>query len=65
MFTPSKFRVWTHFDLSNVTQPEVKNSEKITPAPNIPIDNGEYKLLILGILTLTWADLGFTMLEEV
>ena len=23
--TPSKFRVWTHFDLSNVTQPEIEN----------------------------------------
>ena len=26
-FTPSKFRVWTHFDLSNVTQPEVRKSK--------------------------------------
>ena len=24
-FTPSSFRVWTHFDLSNVTKPEIKN----------------------------------------
>ena len=35
---PSNFRVWTHFDLSNVTQPEVENLKKLAPAPNIPID---------------------------
>ena len=37
-FTPSKFRVWTHFNLSNVTQPEVGILRKLAPAPNIPID---------------------------
>ena len=37
-FTPSSFRVWTHFDLSNVTKPEIKNLKKLAPAPTIPID---------------------------
>ena len=37
-FTTSSFRVWTHFDLSNVTQPEVENLKKLAQAPNIPID---------------------------
>ena len=37
-FTTSNFRVWTHFDLSNVTQPEVENLKKLAPATNIPID---------------------------
>ena len=27
-FTPSSFRVWTHFDLSNMTRPETKNLRK-------------------------------------
>ena len=31
-FMPSNFRVWTHLDLSNVTQP------KVAPVPNIPTD---------------------------
>ena len=30
--------LWTHFDLSHVTQPEVKNLKKLVPAPNIPIN---------------------------
>ena len=34
-FSPTKFRIQTHFDLSNVTQPEVKNLSKLAPA--IPI----------------------------
>ena len=37
-FTPSKFTVWTHFNLSNVTQPEVEILRKLAPAPNIHID---------------------------
>ena len=37
-FTPFSFRVWKHFDLSNVTKPEVKNLRRLTPALNIPID---------------------------
>ena len=37
-FTPSSFRVWTHFDLSNMTKPEIKNLRRLAPAPNIPID---------------------------
>ena len=37
-FKPFNFSVWTHFDLSNVTQPEVENLKKPAPAPNIPID---------------------------
>ena len=36
-FTPSCFRVWTHFDLSNMTKPEIKNLRNLAPAPNIPI----------------------------
>ena len=30
--------VWTYFDLSNVTQPNVENLKKLAPTPNIPID---------------------------
>ena len=37
-FKTSNFRVWTHFDLSNVTKPEIENLKKLAPAPNIPID---------------------------
>ena len=37
-FTPSSLRIWTHFDLSNMTKPEMKNLRKILPAPNIPIN---------------------------
>ena len=37
-FTTSSFRVWTHFDLSNVTKPEIENLKKLAPAPNDPID---------------------------
>ena len=35
-FTPAKFRIWTHFDLSNVTQPEVNNLRKLAQALAIP-----------------------------
>ena len=31
--------LWTHFDLSNVTWPEVENLRKLAPAPNIPSTN--------------------------
>ena len=37
-FTMSSFRVWAHFDLSNVTKPEIENLKKLAPAPNIPSD---------------------------
>ena len=37
-FKTSSFRVWTHFDLSNVTKPEIKNLKKLVPTPNIPIN---------------------------
>ena len=37
-FKPSNFRVWTHFDLSNVTKPEIKSLKKLAPATNIPIE---------------------------
>ena len=37
-FKTSSFSVWTHFDLSNVTTPEIENLKKLAPAPNIPID---------------------------
>ena len=37
-FTLSSFRVWTHFDLSNMTKPEIKNLKKLVPAPDIAID---------------------------
>ena len=37
-FKTSSFRVWTHFDLSNVTKPEIGNLNKLAPAPNIPTD---------------------------
>ena len=57
--------LWTHFDLSNVTQPEVEDLRKLAPAPNIPINQLRAQIATLGILTLTWTDLGFTMLEEV
>ena len=34
----SNFMVWTHFDLSNATKPEIENLKKLAPAQNIPID---------------------------
>ena len=37
-FTPTKFRSWAHFNLSNVTQPELENLKILEPAPAIPID---------------------------
>ena len=37
-FTTPNFRVWTNFDLPNVTKPEIENLKKLAPAPNIPID---------------------------
>ena len=38
-FSPTKFRIWTHFNLSDVTQPEVKNLRKLAPIPAIYIDS--------------------------
>ena len=37
-FSTSNFRIWGHFNLSNVTKPEIKNLRKLVPAPNIPIE---------------------------
>ena len=37
-FKTSSFRVWTHFDLSNVTRPETETLKKLASAPNIPIE---------------------------
>ena len=37
-FTTSSFRIWTHFDLSNVTKPKIENLKKLVPTPNIPIN---------------------------
>ena len=49
--TPSSFRVWTHFDLSNVTKPEIKNLRKLAPAPNIPIDQLITQITSFGHIT--------------
>ena len=63
-FTLSNFRVWTHFDPLNMTQPEVKNLKKLAPAPNFPTD--QLRVQIANFRhTLTWTDLVFTLLEEV
>ena len=37
-FTPTSFRIWTHFNLTNVTPVEVENFKKLEQAPVIPID---------------------------
>ena len=34
----SSFRIWTHFDLSNITKPEIETLKKLAPATSIPID---------------------------
>ena len=36
-FSTPDFRIWTHFNLSNMTKPKVHNLRKLAPAPNIPI----------------------------
>ena len=36
--TTCSFRVSTHFDLCNVTRPEIMNLKKLAPALDIPID---------------------------
>ena len=64
-FTPSSFKVWTQFDLSNMTKPEMKNLKKLAPATNIPIDQLRPQIANLGRSPLTQIDLGFTILEEV
>ena len=37
--TTSGFRVWTHFDLPNVTKPEIENLKKLAPAQTFPLTN--------------------------
>ena len=36
-FSTPDFRIWTHFNLSNVTKPKVYNLRKPAPASKIPI----------------------------
>ena len=38
-FKTSSFRVWMHFDLSNVTKPEIENVKRLAPAPTFPLTN--------------------------
>ena len=64
-FTPFSFIVWKHFDISNVTKPEVKNLRKLAQGPNIPINSSESKLQLLSVSPPIQTGLGFTMLEEV
>ena len=64
-FTPSSFRVWTHFDLSNVIRPEIKNLRICAPAPNIPINQSRAQIANFRHITLTQTDIRFAMLEEV
>ena len=37
-FSTPNFRIWTHFNLSNVTKPKIQNLKKFVAAPSIPID---------------------------
>ena len=37
-FSTPNFRLWTYFNLSNVTKPAIKNLRKLVPAPSIPIE---------------------------
>ena len=36
--TPTHFRIWTPFNLSNIAAVEVENVRKLEPAPVIPTD---------------------------
>ena len=36
-FSTPNFRIWTHFNLSNMTKPEIQNLKKLMPALSIPI----------------------------
>ena len=48
-FIPFSFRVWRHFDLSNVTKPKVENLRKHVPIPNIPIDQLRAQIANLSV----------------
>ena len=37
-FSTLNFRIWTHFNLSNVIKPKTQNLKKLAPAPSIPIN---------------------------
>ena len=47
-FTTFNFRVWTHFDLSYVTRSEIENLKKLSPAPNIAIDQLRIQIANFG-----------------
>ena len=64
-FSIPNFRIWTHFNLSNITKPDIQNLKKLTPALSIPITQLRAQISILGVLPLTLTILVFTMLEEV
>ena len=38
-FSTPNFRIWTHFNLSNVTKPKIQNLKKLAPSPSIPINH--------------------------
>ena len=37
-FSTPDFRIWTHFNLSNMTKPKIQNLRKLVLAPSIPIN---------------------------
>ena len=36
-FSPSSFRIWDAFNVSNITSVETENLRKLSPAPSIPV----------------------------
>ena len=49
--TTSSFRIWTHFDLSHVTKPEIENLKKCAPAPNIHINESRAQIVNFRCIT--------------
>ena len=49
-FNPSSFRIWNHFNISNLTIAVTRKLQKLPPAPSVPVD--QLKALIQGFKDL-------------
>ena len=37
-FNPSSFRIWNHFNISNLTVAVTRKLQKLPPTPSVPVD---------------------------
>ena len=63
-FTSSSFRIWNHFNISNLPVPVTRKLQRLPPTPSVSVDHLKNKFRDIKIwMKIKMINLGFTLLE--